>query len=661
MSQVKINSRRGFTVGLYLISNEISYNLTGQVRHQGLPVSRVRVAVFQVHPSELRRNLTRPLATQTTGPRGEFTFGVKPGSYVLAVLPGKETRFLNHYSEVVTVDGNMAFTINLVTGHVVSGKVVTATAGKFEWGSIVALPTTANNCRAQSDITSDGYYSLILPKGNAYLAHIASKTEVPGADTVDGDNVKSILSSNLLDETSKVVTCSHFRTEVVRDQTLDLTFPTFVEATYAVTDMNEQPIANALISLGPCRDDDDELDWGFDICARSKTDKNGAAKFFVEPGLYHLKVDPEESSAFFTFRQNELALHESSKKTIKLASGFRLRGQVNFSGKPQPNCAVTIVSAVNKSPIRLQTNGDGRFSAALQSGPCRISVNPPQQARWGVASCAGETAGRPAALNNEVQRSAERRMSRAEQSAGSCGGETAGRSGALNNEACLAPWVRSIVVGGDTQIAVTLKEGALVSGKVTCLSGQPRVGVRVFVFEKGAMLFESPEFADAITSTVTDEYGFYCLNLLPGTYQFVVHRDYQNAQEVSIPKEGIATNLTWSGWSQVKFEVQDETGRPVPYCRLRCFPYSREGNEVDLITPDRLLLPNDRLITNEEGICQITVPSGLYSFELMPGKNTDLAPRTIRQLSVNGDLVRKITLNSAVAASADSIASSTII
>jgi hypothetical protein len=208
---------------------------------------------------------------------------------------------------------------------------------------------------------------------------------------------------------------------------------------------------------------------------------------------------------------------------------------------------------------------------------------------------------------------------------------------------------------------VTLKEGALVSGKVTCLSGQPRVGVRVFVFEKGAMLFESPEFADAITSTVTDEYGFYCLNLLPGTYQFVVHRDYQNAQEVSIPKEGIATNLTWSGWSQVKFEVQDETGRPVPYCRLRCFPYSREGNEVDLITPDRLLLPNDRLITNEEGICQITVPSGLYSFELMPGKNTDLAPRTIRQLSVNGDLVRKITLNSAVAASADSIASSTII
>jgi len=141
------------------------------------------------------------------------------------------------------------------------------------------------------------------------------------------------------------------------------------------------------------------------------------------------------------------------------------------------------------------------------------------------------------------------------------------------------------------------------------------------------------------------------LHLLPGGYKLVVHKDFPKAQEIVLPNESLVANLTWTGWYQLRFEVQTEDARPIPWTRLRCVPYTKELDFTETVKVDSELLPSDRLMADEKGFLQITLPAGLFSFEFSPPEDSNCVPRLIRQLSINGDLNRKITLTQAVPAS----------
>ena len=153
---------------------------------------------------------------------------------------------------------------------------------------------------------------------------------------------------------------------------------------------------------------------------------------------------------------------------------------------------------------------------------------------------------------------------------------------------------------------------------------------------------------EAVSSAVTDGGGRYALHLLPGGYKLVVHKDFAKAQEIVLPNEALVANLTWTGWYQLRFEVQREDGRPIPWTRLRVVLYAKELDFTEAVKADAELLPNDRLLADEKGFLQITLPAGLYTFEFTPPEDSDCVQRLIRQLSINGDLNRKITLTQAV-------------
>ena len=72
-----------------------TYNLVGHVKHQGLPVANLQIAVFDQY--QLFEPGSEPLSVGMTGSRGEFSFAVRPGVYTLRTIPNVEagTRFLS--------------------------------------------------------------------------------------------------------------------------------------------------------------------------------------------------------------------------------------------------------------------------------------------------------------------------------------------------------------------------------------------------------------------------------------------------------------------------------------------------------------------------------------------------------------------------------------
>jgi hypothetical protein len=570
----------------------------------------MRVSVFKVDGDEPAGGSQKFLSSQVTSARGEFNFAVVPGHYRLAVLPGNDSRFLNHYSEVIKVEGNTSFTITAGTGSVISGKILTSEGRGFTSGSVVALGFGENAYRAQSEISERGIYSLVLPKGTYDLAYSACSNERPGvSDTTHSDDPNDEFIIPLESETAETVTTSSFQVDVGRDLPFDLIFPDLIEFPVIVVDNVEEAIADAQVSLQPVWEEEKGLHAEFDFTARRRTDKRGNASFFVQPGRYRLRVEPHEGSSFFNHKEDDVKVEAGLRKTVTLAQGHRLRGQVNFDTKPQAGCSVSITSAATQEHVNVRSNSEGKFSAVLAGGTYRVAVIPSLPDSAGPQKNGG------------------------------------GQKG-------LAPWVKSIVVGGDTQVAIKLREGVLVSGKVTDEFEQPRRGVRVFAFENRTDLTSESSLLDAVNSAITDAGGRYAFHLLPGGYKLVVHRDFGKAQEVVLPNESLVANLTWTGWYQVRFEVQTEDGRPIPWTRLRCFPYSKEFDLNQALAVDSELLPNDRLMADEKGFCQITLAAGVYSFEFSPPKDADFVQRIIRQLSVNGDLNRKITLGKAVGSNA---------
>jgi hypothetical protein len=517
---------------------------------------------------------------------------------------------LNHFSEVIRVDGNTSFTLTASTGAVISGKVLGTEGRGFAAGSVVALGSGENAYRAQSEISPKGTYSLVLPKGTYELAYSACSNEQPGvSDTALSDDPNDEFIIPLGKETAETVATASFQVEVGRDLPFDLIFPDLIEFPVLVVDNVEEPIAEAQVSLEPIWEEEKGLHAQFDFTARRRTDKRGNASFFVQPGRYRLRVEPHEGSSFFNHKEDDVKVEAGSRKTVTLAQGHRLRGQVNFDGRAEAGCSVSISSAVTQELVNVKSNSEGKFSAVLAGGTYRVAVIPTLP-----------------------------------------DGEVAQKNGA--GQKGLAPWVKSIVVGGDTQVAIKLREGVLVSGKVIDEFEQPRRGVRVFAFENRTDLSSEASLLEAVNSAVTDAGGRYAFHLLPGGYKLVVHKDFAKAQEVVLPNEALVANLTWTGWYQVRFEVQTEDGRPIPWTRLRCFPYSKEFDLTQAATVDPQLLPNDRLMADEKGFCQITLPGGVYSFEFSPPKDTDFVQRIIRQLSVSGDLNRKITLGKPVGSNA---------
>ena len=111
--------------------------------------------------------------------------------------------------------------------------------------------------------------------------------------------------------------------------------------------------------------------------------------------------------------------------------------------------------------------------------------------------------------------------------------------------------------------------------------------------------------------------------------------------EVELKEEPQILDIVWHGWSQIKFVLSGEDGQPVPRCRVSYAPYGMDTESDN----KESAYPHGFVVTQDDGSCNLTLPSGVYTFKFTPPQASSYAPRQIRQLSISADTTRKVSLD----------------
>lgn len=559
---------------------DCSFNLAGHVRHQGLPVAGVRVLLYDIFstPGE-------PLKETSTGSRGDFSFSVRAGVYRLDFEPAASTRFLKQTVEEVKATGNVNLNLGLQTGCIVSGLLK---------GLGAELPEqSANGDR-------------LAPKIEVMALGI-EPSSYRGVAAVGEDNSFSLVLPRgkyhlaLRDCSEADYDGPHFicsETEVIdvaADADIVLVWPQLQPFSSEINDQFGAAVSGALVKVNVALSSGNLLFSEFDLSAQLYSDSRGQLNLLLSPGAYDFKIDPPATSLLFGLSETGLSNAESHK--FVLAEGHRLRGQVFFKDQVLSQSLVRIQRTDKKQEYMARTDGDGNFSVALPGGSYKIIVTAhPKDA--------------PALIIDGAEYSS------------------------------LAPWTRTVIVGGDTHVAVRLGEGTALKGRVCDDSGQARPGVRVSVFVDHG---EPPDAEQAALSYgITDGEGRYCLFLAPGSYWLMVHKDLASARLVELDAEPREEDIVWHGWTQIKFEVVGEDNQPVPRCQVTYHPYGQDDDAAQ--SQGALNLPYGFVLTGEGGACKLTLPSGVYTFRFTPLQDGSYQGKVIRQLSISADITRKVTL-----------------
>ncbi|MDX1985464.1 MAG: carboxypeptidase-like regulatory domain-containing protein [Candidatus Obscuribacter sp.] len=587
-----------------------TYNLVGHVKHQGLPVANLQIAVFDQY--QLFEPGSEPLSLGLTGSRGEFSFAVRPGVYTLRTIPNVEagTRFLSKSVEDVKVVGNTTVNINLSTGCVIHGRV---NLGQYQergellesfFASIelLALGIEPSSYRALASLSQTGEFSLVVPRGKYNLALRARSHFEEGAPRF-----------NFLTTRTDVLT-------VTSDEEININLPDLEGFGGEVVDLLGAPVEGARVTLTPAHLSGDSspeqiLIDELELRSTAVTGPEGKFQFALEPGLYDLVIEPKAGSYFFTYKQAGVLAQASEngqpkRERFTLQEGHRLKGQVVYDTRLLSQALVQVVSQDLQNEYLTRTDGDGQFAISVPSGSYKLTVSAhPKDA--------------PTISIDNIE------------------------------YASLAPFTANVVVGGETHVAVRLNIGTALYGRVSDDAGQARPGVKVAVYPGNFVLPENGEKelddALAVASGITDGEGRYCLFLAPGVYNLVVHRDFAGKHRVELKDEPFNLDIVWHGWSQVKFTVFGEDGQPVPRCRVSYTPYGEEPGDnsappSQIIGARSLGYPHGFVVTHDDGSCCLTLPSGVYSFKFLPPQAGSYAVRSIRQLSISADVNRKVTL-----------------
>lgn len=599
-----------------MTTNELTFNLAGHVRHQGLPVQGVQVCIYDLYQLGTSvPNIGDVLVSrQKTGMRGEFTFPVRAGLYRLEVNPDSSTRFLRHVLPEIRVGHNTTCNINLSTGCILSGSVKTSGGKLVRRCDVIALGIEPSSYFACAPVDAQGQYGLVLPRGKYHIA-IRSTAGVDESIYETGDEealpegVNELASESFISTSVSVV-------DFAGDDTYDIEFPNLVRFSGEVVDLFGQPVVAARVTMATARSvaqsADSMVARELDLTARLRTDEDGKFTVLVRPGVYDVVVEPEEVAVLFSVKESGIDVTGDLTHKFTVSEGFRLRGQVVYEDESLSQCLVRVQGIERKEEFMTRTDASGQFSIAVPGGNYKMVVSAhPKDA--------------PTIMINDAEYNG------------------------------LAPWTRMVIVGGDTHVAVRLQQGTALYGRISDDAGQARPGVRVSVFSDSEQALNNESKNAAIASGITDGEGRYCIFLSSGTYWLVVHKDFANARMVEIGTEPVNLDISWHGWCQLRFEVMGEDSQYVPRCRVAYAPFGTDDlesivdeEETNVREESRNLaqsgLPRGYLLTGDDGVCRVTVPSGVYTLRFTPPIDGSYEPKVIKQLSISTDLTRRITL-----------------
>ncbi len=561
--------------------NDHFFNLAGHVRHQGLALAGVSVQLFDLFSNEDLDGQV-PLKEVKTGAKGDFSFSVKIGVYRIDVVPDATTRILKHSVPEVKVITNTNLNISLSTGSIVSGTIKQVTAEMVAGTEVVALGIEPSSYKQVSAVDADGQFSLCVPRGKYHIALRCSADD-------NSDNAKIITTH------SDVLT-------VDRDVDLALEWPDLLSFKGEIVDVFGQPVEKAQIRISPAASRRSLLLNELSFGAQTYSDNSGRFELALEPGSYDLVIEAPPGSILFGAQQTDLAVMENTEQRFTLAEGHRLRGQVMFESASLSQSLIRVQSLESKQEYITRTDNEGNFSLSVPGGSYKL-----------VAQAHPKDA--PPIVIDGCEYSS------------------------------LAPWSRNVVVGADTHVAIRLTEGTALQGRICDDSGQARPSVRVSAFvDQGA----APDLtSSALVYGITDGEGNYCLFLSPGAYWLVVHKDFSSARRIEIGSEPVKEDIIWHGWSRIKFEVFGDDDQTVPRCQVFYHPYGSESDaeeSVNAASGSAMSLPYGYVLTGDQGICRLTLPSGVYTFKFIPPQAGSFQEKTIRQLSISSDITRKVIL-----------------
>jgi len=572
----------------------VTFNLAGQVRHQGLSIAGAEVLLFDLFKAEAAGLDVAEcmIASRPTGSRGEFNFDVRPGKYRLEVVPDANTRFLRHSIAEIDVYNNTKCSINLITGFTCRLRLGTTNSVIGNGAEVLALGIEPSSYRASATIGDDGGGNIILPKGKF---HVAFRTPQQSAKNPENSDFSWARTVCFLTHSVTIL-------EVDGDDTFDLSLPKLVSLEGAVTDVFGMAVKGAKVTVSSSVVPERELLTEMGVGAACWTDGDGLFKIWLEAGVYDIFVEPDDGGRLFALRESNVDIFAATKRKIQLMEGFKLRGQVHYENSTLAQSLIRIISLDRRFETNTKTDDNGQFAVGLPGGNYKIVVSAHPKDAPSIVLDGCEFSG-------------------------------------------LAPWSRNIVVGGDTHVAVRLKQGTPLYGKIADDAGQSRPGVKVSIFG-GSEGRNADESVIPLSSTVTDGEGKYCFFLAPGNYQVAVNDDLAKSQTVSIENDPLQLDVDWHGWCQLKFEIIGENGQKLPRCRVTYGPYGTSVYEFtgELQYDHETALPRGNLVAGEDGVCHLTIPAGVYFFKFTPLIDGSFESKMIKQLSVSADFERTIKL-----------------
>lgn len=559
-------------------------SLNGYVRHQGMPVQGVEVNLYPQFKQNEWNASAEPVATVRTTMKGQFSFKVKPGQYCLEAVPDDSGRFLKTRMSDLSVPSNNPVSVNLNTGVMLRGRVVTKGGDQIKTARVYAFGIEPSSYWTSSLLDKDGVYTLVLPRGKYHLLAVDTADSEPNAEfrfLTKKVHVVEVEQDQEFDFSLGQI----FKFEgVVLDATIN-SVPESKVQIRANTDMEKFPIAKQ------------ELDLMTTISA----DVEGKFQIFLDKGAFDFIIDPPSCSKYFGIEQKGVAVNESYLTSFNLVEGQKTEGLIQFEGTSLSDCLIRLQEISSSREYLVKSDSMGKFMLHIPAGNYKLAVTAhPKDA--------------PTVTIDGAEHSS------------------------------IAPWTDIIKVKGETNVTIDLIRGKALKGQVKDDTGQPRPGVKISVYTDSKR---------SLCETMSDSAGKFCVFLAPGEYKVAVQDDRANANAVTIKEdaESCDLDLTWHGWCQARFRVHAEDGANIPRCQIKYMPYGYKDEADASLGPqdpnpaDLSYMPLGYVLTDEEGIGQITVPAGIYSVFFFPPEAGSYLPKQLRQISISGDMERKVALS----------------
>lgn len=337
-----------------MTTREVSYNLEGVVRNQGLPVAGTTIMLHDYWSSG--SGLIRHYLTEvTTGPKGEFGFDVRKGIYSIEVVPNRDTRFARQSIDAVKVITNTVTNVSLKHGSVYSGKVRTESGDMLGKCELLFFGIEPEVVRASEPITADGKYSVALPKGRYYVA------------------CRQVVESSQQQQVGFLYANMHV-VDLYSDLREDFVVPDLVPFKGVVTNGDGHPILGVKCTIRASGTSENPHDEEAQLRAVAFTNKRGEFECHVAPGTYDVKLEPGSDTHLSERLVSAILVDHPRTRTYSLAAGYRLFGRVTFDDEPVESALVTVFGGkIDSSTV---TDKNGLFSFALSGGTYELSVAP---------------------------------------------------------------------------------------------------------------------------------------------------------------------------------------------------------------------------------------------------------------------------------------------